>query len=359
MPKSNQNKAQMNANYEILAKKNKKLFEMNRRCLFSDVGCTSKPINSHLIQKAAILKIADKTNHVYSFFSPSFNEFNRIYSDAVYLPKKISASKASTFKGFCNIHDAELFGCIEKEEIKPTPKQLHALHLRAMARLYCNHEGLSKAIDNLLCYKYLNELNIKTQLLDLADERKCRDRSRQRIIKEKKALVSTTESSISKMQSYIFLRLKEVPNIMCSAKFVPTFNFNGDILTINDIPKVSQFWCVTISSDIKGGYVILQWNEEDELIKQVVSSFCESHFEINKLLAMCMLFSNFIFQINWWDTLKKDEQEIIMHFAMNSYFKRKLNDLDVPRKMYKHFLSKKIRLVNWTIIDKQTNSQKW
>ncbi|MFB2774328.1 hypothetical protein [Shewanella xiamenensis] len=356
MSRFNKNKIPLKAHYAKMTKGTHKLFEKNDLCLLSELGCTSAPINSHSLQEAAIRRIVDKTNHVYAFQSPSFIELNEIYDKAIYLPKKISASNASIFKGFCLNHDTDLFRCIEKEKIEPTPKQLHALHLRAIARLLFNHNGGSKAMDNILNYDYPDYHNPKDRLSDLSNELQPRKIIREQLIRDTSEVINTIENSGTKMQSYIIFRLESPPSIMCSTMFVPTFDFKGNELLISEKQEEASCLCVTISSDISGGYVILQWNKQNEITQQIISSLYESNLDINKLLAMSVLFSDYIFQIDWWEELGSVQKQVITHFAMSEYFTRELKDSSVPRKMYNYFLSKNIRLVDWTVVEMKSNA---
>jgi len=353
---SDKNKVPLNAHYEKMAKVTHKLFEKNNLCLLSVVGCTSAPINSHSLQDAAIRRITDETNHVYAFQSPDFNELNRIYDKAIYLPKKISAAKASTFKGFCLSHDTELFNCIEKAEVEPTAKQLHALHLRAIAKLLLYHKGGIVAMENILSYDYPEYHDPKERLSDLPNELNPRQVICEQLIRDTNDVIKSIDSSATKMKTYLIFRLKDAPNIMCSTMFVPSFDFNGNVLSISKDPKEAPYLCVTISSDLRGGYIVLQWDKQSVISQQMISSLYENKLDINKLLSVSLLFSDYIFQIDWWDVLGDAQKEMITHFAMSEYFTRELRDYDVPRKMYNHFFSKNIKLIDWDVVDTRTNA---
>lgn len=341
-----------------MAKATHKLFKKNELCLLSDVGCTSEPINSHSLQEAAIRRITDETNHVYAFLSPDFIELNRIYDEAIYLPKKISASKASTFRGFCLPHDTELFKCIEKAEVEPTAKQLHALHLRAIAKLLFYHKGGRVAMENILSYDYPEYHDNKERLSDLSNELNPRKIICEQLIRDTNDVIKSVDNSDTKMKSYLIFRLKNVPHIMCSTMFVPSFDFNGKTLPVSADPKEAPYICVTISSDLRGGYIVLQWDKQSVISQQIVSSLYENKLDINKLLSVSLLFSDYIFQIDWWDNLAVAQKEMITHFAMSEYFIHELRDSDVPRKMYNHFFSKNIKLVEWEVVDTRTNAYK-
>lgn len=102
------------------------------KCMFP--GCTVPAIHSHSIQEALLRTIADETNHVTQItINVKFNPNGGITPKV----KPISIHKASTFSGYCNTHDTEVFRPIEKGEIDPSNHEHHfILTLRAIAREY-------------------------------------------------------------------------------------------------------------------------------------------------------------------------------------------------------------------------------
>ncbi|EGQ8393450.1 TPA: hypothetical protein RQL08_004333 [Vibrio vulnificus] len=356
MPLFDKNKIPLVGHHAKIAKFSNKFFEKNDLCLLSCVGCNSVPINSHSLQEAAIRRIADKTSHVYAFQSPSFDELNAIYSEAKYSPKKISSSNATTFKGFCLSHDTKLFECIEKEKIIPTEKQLHALHLRAIAKLVFNFSAGMNALEGILNYDYPDYHNPKEELLFLLREKEPRLIVRDRLMQETEDVIRSIDCSGTKMKSYLILRLTDVPSIMCSTIFIPSFDFNGNPLPVHDNLVDAPYICVTVSSDIYGGYIVLQWDKQNIMSQKVISSLHENGLDTNKLLAMSILFSDYIFKIDWWDTLGSDQKEMITHFAMSQYFMYWLRDPDVPRKMYNHFFSKNVKFSDFVVDEIKTNA---
>ena len=99
-------------------------------CLFP--GCTEPTINSHSLQKALLRSIADSTNHV---FRIKINVDYRLNGKITRVIDTISVNKASTFLGYCNTHDTEIFKPIEQGVIDPKNTEHHfLLVLRSIAR---------------------------------------------------------------------------------------------------------------------------------------------------------------------------------------------------------------------------------
>lgn len=103
----------------------------HKQCLHPDASqetCTSKIIDAHSIQKNGPLKhVADETNHVYTF------GIDTIGKECI---SKIGLQKASTFKGFCSLHDKSMFSPIEDEIYNGSSFQCFLAGYRAYALEY-------------------------------------------------------------------------------------------------------------------------------------------------------------------------------------------------------------------------------
>lgn len=111
----------------------KKMWEKSdvKKCLALDEnGCKGQIKNAHSIQNNRILNRISKDNHLY-YFSTSISK----KGPAIEL-KKISKNKASTFFGFCDHHDTELFKPIELRDYTNDMEQNFLFAFRAHAIEY-------------------------------------------------------------------------------------------------------------------------------------------------------------------------------------------------------------------------------
>ena len=106
--------------------------KMPNKCLFP--GCNNKAILSHSIQRSLLETIADKTNHVYRFsVKAEFTYDGRVET----VIEKVGINKASTFEGYCNQHDTNLFLPIENQPIQSNNlEQQFLLLMRALNKEY-------------------------------------------------------------------------------------------------------------------------------------------------------------------------------------------------------------------------------
>lgn len=267
LAKFQKDKVPFSAHYEIMAKDNQKLVSKNDCCLFSEAGCIDKPIKSHSIQKASLRKISDSKNHVYSFEPPNHIELENIHKNAIYHPKKIGVANASVFYGFCSMHDSDLFRCIEKEEVEPNVGQLNALYFRPMARSLHFNNGLKKVMKSIKEYDYPENHVPEESLLYISQQELHLEDVLLQMSCDKTMVGKNLLSSSPTKDSYIFLRLKSIPDVMFSAVLAPTFDLHGVEFKNEYISEDIQSLCVTISSDIVGGYAMLQWRKKRSTYK--------------------------------------------------------------------------------------------
>jgi len=355
LAKFHKDKVPISAHYSIMAKDIQKIVNKNECCLFAEAGCVDKPIKSHSIQESSLRTISDSTNHVYSFKSPKYEDLQKIYNDAIYHPKKVGVADATVFHGFCSSHDTELFYCVENEEIEPNISQLNALYFRPMARSLHFNNGLKKGIEHITEYDYPESQKPQESLLYIAEQNKYLDNVLAQMSFDKTMLAKQILSSSASKDSYLFLRLKNIPDVMLSTLLAPTFDLDGVELLNGNIPQDIQHLSVTISSDIVGGYAILQWSKKDQFINSFVDSFIKSNYDWNKFVAYLMIFTDFVFSPDWWDNLNEVSHEIIMHFAMAPHFTCLRQDIFVGFKVYKHFLKKSIEFVDWEVVEQKLN----
>ena len=147
--------------------KAEKKFEKRHRCMFP--GCKEWAISSHSQQRGGQLADIAESGEVIAMNRSVLASI--VKSDASTPPpldlSPVVISKASTFLGFCNNHDTEVFRDIElKPLIKDTPEQVLAFHRRAVAYELWN-KSKQVAIESAVAQPFLVD---KPELLR-ADEK--------------------------------------------------------------------------------------------------------------------------------------------------------------------------------------------
>ena len=116
-----------------------------RNCIFA--GCSEPAIDSHSIQNALLKKIANSKKKVLHFgFDISHLELKKAI-------KEIPVTEASTFLGFCNKHDTDIFLPIEQSErslLVTDSEQMFLLTYRAICREYVKSKEAENSIKKFI-----------------------------------------------------------------------------------------------------------------------------------------------------------------------------------------------------------------
>lgn len=331
---SNKNKMPLTAHLAILGKVNTQAMNRKAPCLMKSVGCNCRAIKSHTIQQASLLKISDKTNHLYTLENPNLDN-NTI------LLNKISAAKATIYYGFCKFHDTEIFKCIEIEPIMPTIEQLSAIYHRALGYLYYSSIGFKEVISNVLNYSYPDYHKPNSALRVMDDIRKVQERNRLEIEKSYQQMVQSETENIA-LNGFLFIRLNQIPDIMLSVIVPILFGINGEeIIDANHIPDEMHCVCVTFSSDVNGGYICLQWNKSEYISSRFISTFMMNDYNLNRLVMYFMASYDSAISVTWWDSLSEDKVALIYRLLKVSplaYYDEYMRSLELN-----------ISLVSWEV----------
>ena len=108
--------------------------ELRRKyCLHPDASgdCSKRIISAHTVQRAILAKYIAVENHVLRFEVEPLADPMR---GMLVYPKRRGINRATTFFGFCDKHDCELFRPLEAIEFAFQPEQIALLGYRAICR---------------------------------------------------------------------------------------------------------------------------------------------------------------------------------------------------------------------------------
>ncbi|MEZ8303431.1 hypothetical protein AB6C40_07960 [Vibrio splendidus] len=295
-------------------------WQPHKECYFKtndNKDCEGKIINAHTVQKSGGLKKIATNGHV-RYFKPSFK---RLLDNKGMLSCEIEGvGKASTFFGFCQKHDRELFSPIENYSFEdcPTHALLHG-YRAACKELYAKHEQkrLHEKLDEIL-----NDEGILTYSLQI--ERDNYKRGMDLAINEITTLKNTLENRIStrdtKGVNYLAIHTEEITEFMCCAAFIPEISFDGrrlqSLFTKKDI---SSYLSVNIFSSDGEGVILFQWiGENDEIVYFLDSLISSGISKIPSLItsAVFEFFENTFIAPSWWNTLSPKQKESIQKRVM-------------------------------------------
>lgn len=317
--------------------KTHEVFSFNRKyelCLASKLkGCSNNIINAHTLPKSSSLGAIAENGHIYTFKNRDFINFNK--NDGIISPQKIGVNLASTFRGFCSIHDDQLFSSLEKQEFKVTEKQCFMLFYRAYSLEFYN----KKIIKNTFPFFVKKILSINDKL-DFLRKKKFFEY----YVAGTNFALNSLEKNHNKLTNYIenicfyAIKLNDVLPIMGVGAFAPQNELDGSLLQdLSDISSDERSYiCLSIFVD-KAGFcwIVYSWLKEhnkinEKFLRQILECTDTEKIKIS-LNILLNYIENIYIKISYWDSLNNYEQKymiekfnVFSNVTVNRIFKKNI-----------------------------------
>ena len=273
--------------------------------------CSNKIINAHTVSKSSSLKAIAKDGHVLKISVDSKNNA----APSITL-EDVGINNASTFSGFCSVHDKKLFSPIEDEPFRPVPLHCFLVTYRGLSKEIFSKGYASKVFEFMKTLdrgKSLPQqvaIQAASSFLGSNNDLTTSDLE---YIKSKFdiMLVSNDYSGLN----YAVFTLDAPPPIMGSAIVGPTFDFNGDeAQNISNISSDMPDYIAINSFSSEGkGYVVLSWlSEHSKTCNKLMRQFLDKKLTADSLAAfMILLIENFYISPAWWLSLDENTRSLI------------------------------------------------
>ena len=270
-------------------------------------NCSGTISKAHTVPKSGSLQKIARNGHVYSLILSPENLSK--YGGKLH-PQLIGINRASTFTGFCTVHDNKIFSKIEKQPFVASPEQCFLLAYRALAReLYMKKAAQAfqsnvmrqadrgKSLEQQFAIQSYNQAYEKGVSAGLSDAEYYKD-------KYDKVLLSQDFSSV---RAYA-IELKDPPPVMCSAGLLPEQDFYGNQLqNLLDLETRPHFLSSTSFYGGQTGAIVFTWlSESDNTCRKFIDSLLSlpPHRLTDALIRFFFEFSeNLHIQPDWWDNL--------------------------------------------------------
>ncbi|MCP6717972.1 MAG: hypothetical protein KJI70_00290 [Patescibacteria group bacterium] len=275
-------------------------------CMYPDHSSCSGPIiRCHSIQNSRSLDSISKNGHVLSFVLLSLFELEK--NKGVIELKKVSKNKVTTFFGFCQKHDSELFKPIELFDYKGEEIQNFLFAYRALSKEVYVRINMLKAMQEFSGHPFM-EKNIY-DLFMLGFRAGTRD------LVGHKALFdnSLMEKNYGDVMSYrISTNLK--PNILVSSIFYPEYTVNGlSIQNLADISRFKEGIQITIFPNRGTTEILFTWHKNKSQAPEILIGSIDKLNEEEKLETITqMIFShceNIVVSPEWWENISSDRKK--------------------------------------------------
>ncbi|MES2674460.1 MAG: SEC-C domain-containing protein [Pseudomonadota bacterium] len=280
--------------------------------------CSRKIINAHTVSKgSSLLEIADDTNHVLGL-KISLAALQR--GNGTLSPERIGINQASTFKGFCSVHDKDLFSCIEDEEFSKKADQLFALAYRSLCKeVYV--KGTNEDVVSLM-----KKSDKGKELLDqFFTQQLAADYGTgvNAAVQELGLLKNAFDRHLLKIESlnlcHLIVSSDEPCPVAVSSILCPDVDFEGNVIqNLSDLTVIPE--CIifnSFSSDGKG-FIVFSWLSGLKIIDGFVASLMNTDegFFSAILRFFFSVSENIYISPTWWNSLTKVQRDNLTRRVM-------------------------------------------
>lgn len=273
--------------------------------------CSGKIINAHSVSKSSSLKAIAEDGHVLAL-SVKLKSGGK---PAIEI-EKTGINNASTFTGFCAVHDKNLFSPIEDFPFDATPPHCFLVTYRGVSKelfskAYASKVfGIMKTLDKGRSLYQQLAIQAASKSLGGSNDLTTGDLS---YIKQK--LDGMLTSDDYQDLGYTIFTLESPPPIMGSAIVAPTFDFEGqEAQKISRIPsEMPDYMAINAFSSEGKGYIVLSWlAENSETCIKIVRQFIDKRLSSDSLAVfIILLIENFYISPKWWSELDAEAQCLI------------------------------------------------
>jgi hypothetical protein len=291
-------------------------------------GC-GRVIGAHTLQRSGVLsKIADD-GHVYGC-KEGVHHLHQ--TNGRVLPARVGIKKASTFNGFCQEHDAELFLPIERGTVPLNAKTALLFALRAVAYELYNKSASVDAAEVLLTADAGRPFEEQAFIQQVVQARITASREGLEDVKRLKSTLDKayTSGDYSGLRMYAVEFGTGLP-IVSTGAFYPVQGFDGlKLQSLTEVDLETVVFALTYSGD--RSVAIFAWRDKtDGPAQTFVNSFASLPDRDKATAAGLLAFvhlENTHLQPRWWEGLGESVQTAIDRFISTGGF-REGNDLAI------------------------------
>jgi hypothetical protein len=291
--------------------------QKNGTCLHPDApsNCSRKIINAHTIQRAGGLSAIAENGHVISGIRGCLNIHK---NNGEIVPESLGINNASTFMGFCETHDNELFEPIEGNGFTLNHEAAFLLSFRAISYEYLMKLNAIRAVE------FHRERDRGKDFEAQVDHQQLLHFHREGLIKGTQDL-ELWKSEYDRMyiaRDYVSMphyavKFDGILPFVSSGGFHPEVDFSGCQLQIITQRNVAmEHVCINVSVFGESSFLVLGWHGiPDGPAVKFVKSFksIENKKKANSCLIMAVeQLENTHFNPVWWNSLNESDKRYLI-----------------------------------------------
>lgn len=310
-----------------------------RECLHPNASpsvCT-KIIDAHTVQRSGVLgRIVDSDNKVRTFYPIRPDILGRLR------PHAVGWRQASTFTGFCSVHDA-VFKPVEARQFTATPEQCFLLSYRAVCFELYQKRGsersnpqVLKLIQRGMPVALQREVHARMAVMQAGTTKGKEDAEAAKLSMDPQLLSGDYDG-----WEFLVVDFSGPLEITTCGAVSPNRDMaGGSLQTLHDISRSAQWMTVNIVPRIDGGSFVFGYRSSDAAPTRFVAdlqSLADSRLAQVLPQFVFAYIENTYFAGHWWDSLSERQQEVVIRHARN------------PNAYYDHPIYENIELLNCTI----------
>ncbi len=279
-------------------------------CMHPENTCSGQIVRAHVISKYMLKKISVNSQVYCPPNSQQYYRFN-LRDEPIDLQLR-GINQATTFTGFCQKHDTELFSSFENSTLELKDEHIFLLAYRAANSALFGQTSKTEYYDikrkqlrNPRKYQYLYEYS-KSGILDLATLKKSMDIM----------LINSDYSSLN----YKYIVFKSIPEFFVCGVTLPFMDFSGkDLLGQNEINNDS-IALPSISFSLlpygNKGVAIFSWLSDDNRPSKIVKTLLRLRRQQipNAILRYAFsLYDTIAINPIWWNNLHPIYKQLVLH----------------------------------------------
>lgn len=280
--------------------------------------CSNKIVKAHTVPKSSSLKAIAKDGHVLGL-KMGLESFQK--HDGKLQPEPIGINNASTFTGFCQKHDDQLFSCLEKDIFNKSEEQCFKLAFRSFSREFYTKSAL---VDMHEIHANLDKGKPLHRQVEIQEQSFSINMGAQAGAKDNEFHKSKFDQCIEvndygDIRALIFEFSEPFP-VQVSGSVNPDFDFNNKKLQdLSDFEIVPDLLSFTSFFDGNMGYIVLSWlNHCQKSCETLVKSLLEKpreHISTYLLQYIFSNFENFFISPLWWEKISSEDKFSIIDIS--------------------------------------------
>lgn len=298
-----------------------KKIKANQICIahnFDAAHCSGEPITSHSIARSEQLKRIAENDKVCVWnnsISKCFHLMDESGGPRKTLFEPWTIQRASTFEGFCNYHDTQLFNLIDKPITSFNDEVILQLHYRAMSYEYFHKKASIEFLEKILSSDGAD----KKLFYDMVETTKERDVIALNDLKKEISVCEkafSTKNANKDVKAIVFIFDVMAP-VMCTGGWVPSHTIDKKtVLFQEDMKSLAPLIGMTLGIDAnnKSFWTLTYTDDTNIHVKKFLESL-KKHLN-KRFLDIAVLFclqksQNACCRPSWYTGLQKWQKDFI------------------------------------------------